>query len=91
MSKTECRDRVLNLPESSHFSKCKIGTNLFLLVYYYHIETIFDKGYANLGQNRVLEPLKLVFFSPKSEKTGNASQLSKRMITILLYRPATTV
>jgi hypothetical protein len=28
---TECRDRVLNLPESSHFSKCKIGTNLFLI------------------------------------------------------------
>jgi hypothetical protein len=77
MSKSQCRDRVLNLPESSHFEKYKIGTKLFLLVYYYHIETIFDKGYANLGQTRVLELLKLVFFSPKSERTENASQLSK--------------
>jgi hypothetical protein len=26
---TQCRDRVLNLPESSHLKKYKIGTNLF--------------------------------------------------------------
>jgi hypothetical protein len=55
----------------------KLVLIFFSLVYYYHIETIFDKEYANLGQTRVLEPLKLVFFSPKSERTGTASQLSK--------------